>query len=67
MTNTVWLCRRCATVFACDDGDEPSPDVVLAARLAHPQKTARRTVHDCGHGAFGVADLVGAVPGKENG
>jgi hypothetical protein len=62
MTQIAWLCRRCATVFSAPSLTTLDPAPELQRRLAQPAKTERLTVHDCGHGGFGVADLVGAVP-----
>lgn len=62
MTQIIWLCRRCATYFSAPSITQLKPDAELRWRLAQAPKTERLTVHDCGHGCFGVADLVGAVP-----
>jgi hypothetical protein len=59
-SRTVWLCRRCATVYYGDSSDL-DPESELHRRIAAPTKAARLGVHECASGAWGISDLVGAL------
>lgn len=60
MTRTIWLCRRCATMFH-GEASELDPESELHRRISAPTKAARIGVHDCQPGVFGMTDLVGAI------
>ena len=61
---TVWLCRRCGAFFT-GENSELDPESELLRRINAPTKAARISTHDCGGGAFGMADLAGVIPQQE--
>ena len=64
MTSMLWHCRRCGSFFTGERVDL-DPESALLCRINAPTKAARISTHDCGGGAFGMADLAGAIPQQE--